>query len=135
MHYLKGFEAFRFVGFGMGLGAILMISGAGFGNRAQGERLDTTEGKFKIDYPDLSALHFGPCVAEDPSPCASEAAALAAALATLEAARASAEALYDAYVACVDANGGWPNPVPVNPEPVNPKTTPRLAGTVSVLTR
>ena len=136
MPYLKGFEVFRFVGFGMGLGAILVITGAGFGIRANGEKVETSRGTFQICYPDLSMFQHSPCVAEDPSPCAAEAAALAAAISTLDAARATAEAMYDAYIACMDANGGWPDPVPIGPQSVSPPhSTPKLAGTVSVLNR
>ncbi len=139
MRCLKGFEVYRFAGIGMGLGAILVIAGASFSSRVDGQDAKGyADGSFRVTYPDLSQLDHSPCLEENPTPCAAESAALASAILALEAARQTAQDMYDAWVACLDANGGGPNPGPA-PEPVVPstipKTTPTPAGTVSILAK
>jgi hypothetical protein len=74
--------------------------------------------QIEISYPDLTHLKDRPCAAEDPTPCALEAAALAQALANLEAARVVAEAAFAAWEACLDANPPNPEPGPGTPHTV-----------------
>ena len=85
--------------------------------------------RFTIVYPDLSKLKDG-CAACEGTDCAAEAAALAQAVAELEAMREVAEEAFAAWLACTGQDDPNPNP---NPDP-NPNPNPNPpALTVSIL--
>jgi hypothetical protein len=120
MRYLNGFGVIKQASTVLAVMAIALIVGASFGSGSL-----KIKPHIQIQYPDITNLQYRPCLAEDPLPCAMEAAALVTAIANLEAARTVAEEAYQEWIDCVDANGG---PTP-NPNP----TTPHTVGLTSVL--
>ncbi len=119
MRFLNGFEVTRTLLIAVVMSTGLLIA-IGTGLLANGTPL--TKKHFEIRYPDLTTLNSG-CSQDDEGPCSIEAGELAVALEALEQAKAAAEQAYEAWINCLDANGGGPNPNPGSP----------LANTVSIL--
>lgn len=108
MKYSSGLEAFKLasIGFGGIFAVALLLSNLNAGSNSE------SRSHFRVIYPErLSQI----TKSDDPHPCAAENAALAIAIANLDAARKAAEEAYIDWVDCMEANGLNPNPEPEPP--------------------
>lgn len=111
MRFLSGFEANRTLLLAVVTSTCFLIA---LGTGLSASITPVTKKHFEISRPDLTMLQAG--CSEDDGPCSKEAVKLASALYTLEQAQAAAEEAYEAWVNCLDANGGGPTPNPSLPE-------------------
>jgi len=119
-HGTSRLRIFDSIGLGMGVAAMLVAAGAVFGDRTTNRRIEveTIGSIHKCTFPIIEA--------NAPPGCEAEAAGYAAALVTLQMARANADDAYLEWYRCL--NGGQ-NPV----VPVPPKPKSEAQNTVSVL--
>ena len=110
MKFLNGFDVTRTVLLATVSSTCLLIA---LGTGLFASVTPHSKKHFEISRPDLTMLHAG--CSEDEGPCSKEAVKLAEALNTLELAQEAAEQAYEAWINCLDANGGGPTPNPSIP--------------------